>query len=155
MGLSVVRAAVGASVRPDVPRAEGDPLEDSDMSDAVGDSVTEEDALGASDTTDATGALVTDKVVGLSVSDAVGDSVTTAGADGEAVGDSVTLAGNDGEPVGEAVTTEVIVGDPVFSEAIGDSVTTVEVEVGSGVVVTSVGFGVELLVGEDVPDGNS
>jgi len=89
------------------------------------------------------------------ISDAVGDSVTTAGADGEAVGDSVTLAGNDGEPVGEAVTTVVIVGDPVFSEAIGDSVTTVEVEEGSGVVVTSVGFGVELRVGEDVPDGNS
>ena len=119
MGLSVSPVVVGAVVTSDVPDTEGELLGDSDISDAVG------------------------------------DSVTTAGADGEAVGDSVTLAGNDGEPVGEAVTTEVIVGDPVFSEAVGDSVTTVEVEEGSGVVVTSVGFGVELRVGEDVPDGNS
>ena len=168
--------AVGNFVRPDAPGTDGEVLGESDSSDDVGDLVAtveaEGDPVGDSDVTGATGDSVsTDEAEGDPVGDSVvtgatGDSVVIVKVEGDPVGDSVVVAGD-----GEAVTAEVtgasvtmsteaegeLVGDSDLSEATGDSVTTVEVEEdsGVGVLVASVGLGVRLEVGDEVPDGIS
>jgi len=122
-----VSPAVGASVRPDAP-ADGELEGNSVVEDAVGDSVIavelEGDPLGYAD----------------------GDSVALE--DGEVVGEPVSIIGVTGASVMTAEVDGKLVGSSVFLEAVGASVTTVEVEEGSG--VASVGLG----VGADVPGGN-